>query len=98
VTHNHSYQQIELNPGGPGDIENMLEKLHKALHEVHYKFLEQTFKPPIGTIDKYIIFYYFLGLIACISTLSVTIKTRLYMTLQKDGQNWKMIAKLVCIL
>ena len=38
VTHTHSFQQVELNPGGPGEIENMLEKLHKALHEVHCKF------------------------------------------------------------
>lgn len=38
MTHNHAYQQVELNPGGPGEIENMLEKLHKALHEVHCKF------------------------------------------------------------
>ncbi|KAJ7394036.1 hypothetical protein OS493_003709 [Desmophyllum pertusum] len=33
VTHNHTYQQVELNPGAPKEIENMLEKLHKALHE-----------------------------------------------------------------
>jgi len=52
VTHNHSYQQVELNPGGPGEIEGMLEKLHKALHEVHCKFLDEVFKPPIGIIAK----------------------------------------------
>ena len=34
MTHNHTYQQVELNPGVPGEIENMLDKLHKALHEV----------------------------------------------------------------
>lgn len=34
VTHNHSYQQVELNAGVPGEIESMLGKLHKALHEV----------------------------------------------------------------
>nr|XP_058943375.1 ectopic P granules protein 5 homolog [Pocillopora verrucosa] len=33
VTHNHSYQQVELNAGVPGEIESMLGKLHKALHE-----------------------------------------------------------------
>ena len=35
VTHNHAYQQVELNAGIPGEIENILGKLHKALHEVN---------------------------------------------------------------
>ena len=35
VSHNHAYQQVELNQVVPKEIETLLEKLQKALHEVH---------------------------------------------------------------
>ena len=34
VTHNHTYQQVEMNQSIPKEIDNILDKLHKALHEV----------------------------------------------------------------
>ncbi|CAH3172967.1 unnamed protein product, partial [Porites evermanni] len=33
VTHNHTYQQVEMNQSIPKEIDNILDKLHKALHE-----------------------------------------------------------------
>lgn len=35
VTHSHAYQQVEMNHSVPKEIDNMFEKLHKALHEVN---------------------------------------------------------------